>query len=235
MSYGAAPALQTAVFQRLSTWPALTGVAIYDAVPPNVTGTFVLIGPEEARELGGVMVSFPTWCRVTVRRRQAGGAVDEFTALEFWLENYAIKGGKEKSIAPNAMWMKRPYGQLAKCAEAQALRKAFPEVGSAPAAEEMEGKAIEGEYIDGATGEVVRPPAPPARPALEPYSAEAFAKNSPTWESAVVDGRKTPEQIISTLSTRAILSEEQKKAIRAFAAAPTDTKAPNEQTAGAEQ
>ena len=28
MSYGAAPALQTAVFQRLSGWPALAGVAI---------------------------------------------------------------------------------------------------------------------------------------------------------------------------------------------------------------
>ena len=50
MSYGAAPALQTAVFQRLSTWAPLAGVAIYDAVPPNVTGTFVLIGPEEARD-----------------------------------------------------------------------------------------------------------------------------------------------------------------------------------------
>lgn len=50
MSYGAAPAVQQAVFQRLSTWPALTGVATYDAVPPNATGTFVLIGPEEARD-----------------------------------------------------------------------------------------------------------------------------------------------------------------------------------------
>lgn len=50
MSYQAAPALQTAVFQQLSNWPALVGVAIYDAVPPNVTGTFVLIGPEETRD-----------------------------------------------------------------------------------------------------------------------------------------------------------------------------------------
>lgn len=50
MSYSAAPALQTAVYQRLAGWPALTGAAIYDAVPPNVTGTFVLIGPEEARD-----------------------------------------------------------------------------------------------------------------------------------------------------------------------------------------
>jgi hypothetical protein len=50
MSYGAAPALQQAVFQRLTTWPALAGVATYDAVPPNATGTFVLIGPEETRD-----------------------------------------------------------------------------------------------------------------------------------------------------------------------------------------
>lgn len=50
MSYGAAPALQTAVFQRLTGWPALAGVAIHDAVPPAASGTFVLIGPEEARD-----------------------------------------------------------------------------------------------------------------------------------------------------------------------------------------
>jgi hypothetical protein len=50
MSYGAAPALQQAVYQHLSNWPALAGVAIHDAVPPNVTGTFVVIGPEEARD-----------------------------------------------------------------------------------------------------------------------------------------------------------------------------------------
>lgn len=50
MSYGAAAALQSAIFQSLTAFPALTGVAIYDAVPPGVTGTFVLVGPEEARD-----------------------------------------------------------------------------------------------------------------------------------------------------------------------------------------
>ncbi|MCT9017029.1 recombinase RecT [Cupriavidus gilardii] len=64
------------------------------------------------------------------------------TAIEYWIENYAAKGGKEKSVAPNAMWQKRPRGQLAKCASAQALRIAFPEIASQQTAEEMEGKHI---------------------------------------------------------------------------------------------
>lgn len=50
MSYGAAPALQQAVYQRLTESPALGGVAIHDAVPPNASGTFVLVGPEEVRD-----------------------------------------------------------------------------------------------------------------------------------------------------------------------------------------
>lgn len=93
-------------------------------------------GPDVTQSIGGQQITFPSWCRVTVKRRLSSGEIAEFTAKEFWLENYAIKGGKEKSIAPNAMWTKRPYGQLAKCAEAQALRRAFPELGSQPTSDE---------------------------------------------------------------------------------------------------
>lgn len=97
-------------------------------------------GDDVHDDFGGAKITYPKWCKVTVKRRLQTGEIVEFTAREFWIENYAVKGGKEKSIAPNAMWAKRPYGQLAKCAEAQALRKAFPEFGSQPVAEEMEGK-----------------------------------------------------------------------------------------------
>jgi phage recombination protein Bet len=99
-------------------------------------------GPDATATLSGQTVVYPEWCRVTVRRLMSNGATAEFTAREFWMENYAVKGGKEKSVAPNAMWSKRPRGQIAKCAAAQALRIAFPEIASAPTADEMEGKAL---------------------------------------------------------------------------------------------
>lgn len=98
-------------------------------------------GPEITEKLSGVEVTYPQWCKITVRRMMPNGSLADFTAVERWKENYAVKGGQEKSIAPNAMWLKRPYGQIAKCAQAQALRIGFQElVPSQPTAEEMEGK-----------------------------------------------------------------------------------------------
>lgn len=90
--------------------------------------------------LGGVKIAYPEWCKVTVKKLVENNIV-EFTAKEYWLENYATI--KKDHNAPNSMWLKRPFGQLAKCAEAQALRKAFPEIiTQQPTAEEMEGKSF---------------------------------------------------------------------------------------------
>jgi phage recombination protein Bet len=83
---------------------------------------------------------YPEWCRVTVIRRLSDGTMAQFSAIERWTENYATVS--RDSTVPNTMWRKRAYGQLSKCAEAQALRRAFPEVGAAQTAEELEGKTI---------------------------------------------------------------------------------------------
>lgn len=167
-------------------------------------------GPDKTETIGGQQITFPTWCRVTVKRRQASGAVDEFTAREFWMENYAVKGGKEKSIAPNAMWTKRPYGQIAKCAEAQALRKAFPEIGSQPTAEEMEGKGLE----EGPLPMAERVPSPPPPPPVWPV--DAFATQLPRWKKAVEAGLKTAADIEALATSKGALTAEQLAQIRAL-------------------
>lgn len=171
-------------------------------------------GPDVTEAIGGQQITFPVWCRVTVKRKIATGEIVEFTAKEFWKENYAVRGGKEKSIAPNAMWTKRPYGQIAKCAEAQALRKAFPEIGSEPTSDEMAGKPINEDFgttIDAGTGEIIAP----AKPQLPPYSDEAFAKNLPVWRGLIESGKKTADQIITMVSSKWGMTEEQMEILKA--------------------
>ena len=70
-------------------------------------------GDDVTESVGGVQITYPKWCRVTVRRLLPNGTVVDFTAKELWKENYATKG--RDSAAPNAMWLRRPYAQLAKC------------------------------------------------------------------------------------------------------------------------
>ena len=165
-------------------------------------------GPDVTEKLGGVEITYPAWCKVSVKRLLPNGQVAEFSATERWKENYAVKGGKEKSIAPNAMWTKRPYGQVAKCAEAQALRKAFPEFGSAATADEMEGKEI-----NMGAAEVVTQAAERKPEELPAYPAEDFAKNLPAWREAIAAGKAAPGQIIARSSTKYTLSDAQKAAI----------------------
>lgn len=162
--------------------------------------------------IGGVQITYPKWCRVTVRRLLPNGTVVDFTAKELWKENYATKG--KDSAAPNAMWLRRPYAQLAKCAEAQALRKAFPEFGAQPTADEMEGRELD----MGAADVVSSRPAQAAQPATLPeYPQGAFMENLPKWSAAIQAGKLTPDEVILRASTKGVLTDEQKAAIHAEA------------------
>lgn len=171
-----------------------------------------VFGPDVTETIGRVPVTYPQWCRVTVKRALPSGAIVEFSAREFWRECYAAKGGKERDVSPNAMWAKRPYGMLAKCAEAQALRKAFPELGSAPTAEEMLDQAIELE------ADATPPPQPSTRelPALPTYTHEAFGLNLTKWGELVRSGRKSAGDIFAAISSKYELTAEQREAIAAL-------------------
>lgn len=166
-------------------------------------------------------IEYPEWCRVTVSRI-VGGAVAKFSATEFWLENYATAG--RNTIAPNAMWKKRPRGQLAKCAEAQALRKAFPEFGAQPSAEEMAGKPIvdDDDVIDG-TATVVQTPtiegpraksAPKDPPPAPEHSPEHSPEPTPPAQTEKPAGSATHDQSTPPKEDKP-LSEGQLRIIRA--------------------
>ena len=166
----------------------MPGIALY-RIEAARTGEYAgksepIFGPMQTQRLGGSDVSFPAWCKVTVYR-MVNGQRCEFTALEYWLENYAT--AKRDSDAPNAMWKKRAFGQLAKCAEAQALRMAFPEAtGGEPTAEEMEGKVLEPRAVENLAAAPDSEPVEAPLPLVAPDTTEYSFKGIETWHKAAM-------------------------------------------------
>jgi hypothetical protein len=62
--------------------------------------------------------------------------------------------------------------------------------------------------------EIVPPPSIDEQ--LPAYPDDAFQKNLPAWRDLIESGKKTPDAVIATLSSRATLTDEQCDAIRAF-------------------
>lgn len=92
-------------------------------------------------------VNAPEWCDFTVYRWNTRAQQKiEFTVRVYFAEVVALKDGRA-----NERWKKAPVQMLTKCAEAAALREAFPdEFGGEMTAEEMSGQApIEGESVIG--------------------------------------------------------------------------------------
>lgn len=166
-------------------------------------------GEDITEIIDGITITFPQWCRVTVKRLMSNGVVAEFTSKEFWKENYATKSKDSK--APNAMWAKRPYAQLAKCAEAQALRKAFPEVGSQPTADEMEGKEID--ITQNSTNSVSVETKLKSLPLL---NDEYFGKKSEVWKKSMIEKNETAENLLAFLQTKYSFTEDQIETIKSW-------------------
>lgn len=168
----------------------------------NITQTF------KGYEGEDVEVTYPEWCKVTMKKI-VGNHIVEFTAKEYWIENYATAG---KTTAPNAMWKKRPKGQLAKCAEAQALRKGWPEIGQSPTAEEMEGKVIDMGNADvvSSSNEAVTT----KQTILPVYPDDKFEANKNTWFAMFKENKSSPDHIIGMIQNDYTLTDDQLKEIR---------------------
>lgn len=168
----------------------MAGIGLYrvQAARSNSYGgiTEPEFGPDVTEKVGGIEMTYPQWCKVTVKRRLPDGSTADFSAVERWKENYSTAG--KDTTAPNAMWKKRPYGQLAKCAQAQALRMAFPEIGTAPTADEMEGKSLDdGMTID---AETTKPSVAQPKSLTEGRKDAETPKATPAQEKPAQDAAK---------------------------------------------
>lgn len=147
-----------------------------------------------------ITVEFPEWCRITLYR-VVGNERCKFVGPKVsWLESYATQGASE---LPNKMWQERPEGQLEKCAEAAALRRAFPEeIGNELTAEEMIGRNVHDLSVDipAATGDATAtpnrdagPPRQVAPPAAEPqHNPEQARDGTPPPRQAKAAPKEDP-------------------------------------------
>ena len=103
-------------------------------------------------------------------------------------------------------WTTNPKRMKQMRARSFALRDVFPDVlkGIAIAEEAQDiGDYVAAEKaIDPATGEI-------STKTLPVYSDEAFSKNLPVWRELIASERKTLDQIIAMVSSKATLTEEQ--------------------------
>lgn len=101
-------------------------------------------------------------------------------------------------------WKTHPYRMLRHKAMIQCARLAFGFGGIFD--EDEAGRIMENvqpmKSIDPATGEI-KPAGLPA------YSDADFSANLPKWRGLIESGRKTAEQIVATVSSKAVMSEEQ--------------------------
>jgi hypothetical protein len=108
----------------------------------------------------------PDWVKVTVLK-QVQGAVAKFPAIARWKE-YAQR---KQNGTPTAMWAQMPYLMLSKCAEALALRMAFPaELSGVYTREEMDQADFvpagpSQAYADAPARQPAKPLAKPPQPA----------------------------------------------------------------------
>lgn len=154
-----------------------------------------LYGPDVTKKVGNVEITFPEWAQITVYRIVSGLRCAFYGPRVYWLEAYAQQ--KQADASPNAMWKKRPHGQIEKCAEAGALRTTFPEeIGNEYAAEEMEGQRLFD--ADNAQPERRAPVAPPAQ-----QSQPALIEHNPEEPMAATEPEKPKEEVPAEQQHRA--------------------------------
>lgn len=155
----------------------------------------------------------------TVKRR----GEPEYTVV-FTVDD-AKKAGLHGKQGP---WQQSPKRMMKLRARAFALRDKFTDVlrGIAIAEESLDLAPEPARVVHMGVVDQVAPPAAapaPAAPTLPPYSQAAFEKNLPSWNALIRSGKKSADQIVASLMTKASLSEQQLEGIYALASRAADS------------
>lgn len=173
------------------------------------------------------VVGVDGWSRIINEHPQFDGLEFELTDKECTCIIYrkdrsrAIKVTeyKDECSRNTGPWQSHPKRMLRHKALIQCARLAFGYTGIYDQ-DEAE-RIVEGteKVVGQASGTVINGTAERVTE-LPPYPDAQFEKNLPTWRQAIAEGKKTADQIIGMVSSKGVLSEAQKQAIRAPAPAP---------------
>ena len=131
----------------------------------------------------------------TIKRRGKSPVVRTFSMED------ATKAGLANKQGP---WTQYPKRMLQMRARSWAIRDCYPDA--------LKGISIAEEAQDIPVEKNVTPAA--EQPKIEHYPADKFEENFPAWQSFIQSGKKTAEDIIATVSSKGLLTEDQQQRIR---------------------
>lgn len=202
-------AVQTGAELGLKPMQSLQGISVING-RPGVWGdamwALVISHPEyeDSNEEKG-----DNACTITLKRRGRSAVTVTYSMEDAKKAGLAGKQGPWQT-APKRMLQMRARAFAARDLFADALKgiKSIEELRDYPDDERIE--------RDITPASAAPAPAQVARAALAelPHcTAEKFAENAPTWRDMILSKKKTPDALIAMLSTKAILTEDQKLTI----------------------
>jgi hypothetical protein len=199
-------AVQTGAEVGLKPMQSLQGIAVINGRPAiwgDAMWALVLAHPEYE---DSIEEKTETHCTVTLKRRGRSPVVVTFSMED------AKKAGLAGKAGP---WSTSPKRMLQMRARAFACRDLFADaLKGIKSVEEVRDYGPEPEK-DMGTAEVVQSTGAPQIPLC---SAEKFDENKAAWRAIVESGRKSPNDLIAMVQTKALLSNEQKIEIASWGA-----------------
>lgn len=183
------------------TWTIQTGIDGFRSMAERTGELDGIDEPEFRYSDGGAILS----ATVRVYRK---GASHPFVAMAFY-EEYVQT---DRDGAPNSMWRKMKHSQLSKCAEALALRKAFPrQLGGTYTTDEMgQANNPEPRAVHAAPAEVPEQGASRTQSVRGKLAAQAAATESPASDSTAL--HTAPTDAVDATFTESQIDEKKMRA-----------------------